>query len=717
MTNFAERIAQNKGLRIQNVENVLRLLADDCTIAFIARYRKEATGCMNEVEIAEIMKCAEELQQIENRRKFILESLEKQEIKSEKLYNDIKHAETLTELEDLYLPYKPKRKTRAEIAKQKGLAPLADLIMREADCNINLKAREFINKTKGVANQEEALEGARDIVAAMINEDASVRSAMRSYHHNKAKITSVKTKNSKENGKEDSRFDRWHNWSEKALNAPSHRILAMFRGEKEGILKLSVQPEDKEQAEDFLIRKTVRRRNGNDTSIQKETAVRDCYTRLLAPSLETELRSELKAKADETAIEIFAQNLRQLLMASPLGEKRVLAIDPGFRTGCKCVCLDAQGKVLHHDVIYLSDSTNAKNKLQFLVRQFNSQAIAIGNGTASNETLQLVNETDFDKKPIISLVNEDGASVYSASEIAREELGEYDITVRGAASIGRRLQDPLAELVKIDPKSIGVGQYQHDVNQTLLQSSLNMQVESCVNNVGVELNTASKKLLSYVSGIGETLAGNIIDYRNANGAFKSRKELLKVKRFGQKAFEQSAGFLRVRASKNPLDNTAVHPERYALVEQMAKDINCTVSDLINSSTHRSKIKLNQYISNDCGLPTLNDIMEELNRNSRDIRTKFEEKEFNNGVSCLEQLTVGQWLYGKVSNITAFGAFVDLGIHTDGLLHISNISEDYISDVGDVLSLGQTIKVRISEIDYTRKRISLSMLSEDKPKKS
>lgn len=717
MTNFAEKIAQNKGLRIQNVENVLRLLADDCTIAFIARYRKEATACMNEVEIAEIMKCAEELQQIENRRKFILESLEKQEIKSEKLYNDIKHAETLTELEDLYLPYKPKRKTRAEIAKQKGLTPLADLIMREADCNINLKAREFINKTKGVANQEEALEGARDIVAAMINEDASVRAAMRSYHHNKAKITSVKTKNSKENGKEDSRFDRWHNWSEKALNAPSHRILAMFRGEKEGILKLSVQPEDKEQAEDFLIRKTVRRRNGNDTSIQKETAVRDCYTRLLAPSLETELRSELKAKADETAIEIFAQNLRQLLMASPLGEKRVLAIDPGFRTGCKCVCLDAQGKLLHHDVIYLSDSTNAKNKLQFLVRQFNSQAIAIGNGTASNETLQLVNETDFDKKPIISLVNEDGASVYSASEIAREELGEYDITVRGAVSIGRRLQDPLAELVKTDPKSIGVGQYQHDVNQTLLERNLNMEVESCVNNVGVELNTASKKLLSYVSGIGETLAGNIIDYRNEHGAFSSRKELLKVKRFGQKAFEQSAGFLRVRASKNPLDNTAVHPERYKIVEQMAKDAGCSTEDLISSSTQRSKIKLNQYVTDDCGLPTLNDIMEELSKNSRDIRTKFEEKELNNGIGCLEQLKAGQWLYGKVSNITAFGAFVDLGIHTDGLLHISNISEDYISDVGNVLSLGQTIKVRISEIDYTRKRISLSMLSEDKPKKS
>ncbi|MEE1189645.1 MAG: helix-hairpin-helix domain-containing protein, partial [Bacteroidales bacterium] len=374
------------------------------------------------------------------------------------------------------------------------------------------------------------------------------------------------------------------------------------------------------------------------------------------------------------------------------------------------------GKLLHHDVIHLSDLSNAKNKLQFLANQFAIEAIAIGDGTASRETLQAVHEISFHNNPIISMVNEDGASVYSASEIAREELGEYDITVRGAASIGRRLQDPLAELVKIDPKSIGVGQYQHDVNQTLLQSSLNMQVESCVNNVGVELNTASKKLLSYVSGIGETLAGNIIDYRNANGAFKSRKELLKVKRFGQKAFEQSAGFLRVRASKNPLDNTAVHPERYALVEQMAKDINCTVSDLINSLTHRSKIKLNQYISNDCGLPTLNDIMEELNRNSRDIRTKFEEKEFNNGVRCLEQLTVGQWLCGKVSNITAFGAFIDLGIHTDGLLHISSISKEYIGSVSEILSLGQEVKVRVSEIDYTRKRISLSMLSEDKPKK-
>lgn len=716
MIDFAKKIAQNKGLKTQNVESVLRFLADDCTIAFIARYRKEATGCMNEVEIAEIMRSAEELQQIENRRKSILESLEKQGIKSETLYNNIKHAETLTELEDLYLPYKQKRKTRAEIAKQKGLGPLADLIMQETDCELTRKAKEFVNKAKGIANQEEALEGARDIVAAMINEDATIRAEMRSYYRNKAKLISTKAKNLPENAKNANKFEQWNDWSEKALNAPSHRIFAMFRGEKEGFIKLSVQPEDKEQAENFLIRKAVKRKKFNDCIMQKEAAARDCYSRLLAPSLETELRNELKAKADETAIEIFAQNLRQLLLAAPLGEKRVLAIDPGYRTGCKCVCLDAQGKLLHHDVIHLSDLSNAKNKLQFLANQFAIEAIAIGDGTASRETLQAVREISFHNNPIISMVNEDGASVYSASEIAREELGEYDITVRGAASIGRRLQDPLAELVKIDPKSIGVGQYQHDVNQTLLQSSLNMQVESCVNNVGVELNTASKKLLSYVSGIGETLAGNIIDYRNANGAFKSRKELLKVKRFGQKAFEQSAGFLRVRASKNPLDNTAVHPERYALVEQMAKDINCTVSDLINSSTHRSKIKLNQYISNDCGLPTLNDIMEELNRNSRDIRTKFEEKEFNNGVSCLEQLTVGQWLYGKVSNITAFGAFIDLGIHTDGLLHISSISKEYIGSVSEVLSLGQEVKVRVSEIDYTRKRISLSMLSEDKPKK-
>ncbi|MDD6613737.1 MAG: helix-hairpin-helix domain-containing protein, partial [Bacteroidales bacterium] len=503
--------------------------------------------------------------------------------------------------------------------------------------------------------------------------------------------------------------------NEYALAAPSHRILAYFREEKAGNIRLSIKPSDDEKAEDFLVTRCVRRKKSGSCSNQKELAARDCYKRLLEPSLQTELRNELKDKADKVAVEIFAKNLRQLLLSPPLGEKRVLAIDPGFRTGCKCVCLDAQGKLLYHNVIYLSQSEKAKEQLSVWVKQFDVQAIAIGNGTASKETLKLVKEANLDTKPIISMVNEDGASVYSASDIAIEELGDYDITVRGAVSIGRRMQDPLAELIKIDPKSIGVGQYQHDVNQALLEESLNNQVISCVNSVGVELNTASPKLLSYVSGIGSSLAKNIVEYRNTHGAFRSRKELLQVKRFGAKAFEQAAGFLRVKASDNPLDTTAVHPERYSLVEQMAKDAHCTVKELIEHKDARNNVKIERYISKDCGLPTLNDIMQELANPGRESRTMFSEQEYDNSIDTIEQLYVNQWLYGRVSNITAFGAFIDLGVHTDGLLHISNISEDFVSDVNDVLQIGQRIKVRVSEVDYLKKRISLSMLPETNEK--
>ena len=728
MKEFSERIAREIGLKIWAVENVLRLIGEDCSVAFIARYRKEATDCMNEVMISRVKKRSEELSLLEARRKTIIESIDKQGLLTNELKSDIKKAETLSELEDLYLPFKPKRKTRAEIAKQKGLQPLADLILKEADCDIDKRAKELVALSKQVGSVQEALEGARDIVAANINENASIRSAMREYFKRHATICATETKNSK--NKTAFHDDKTPFQSDKtafcknetpsykneyALAAPSHRILAYFREEKAGNIRLSIKPSDDEKAEDFLVARCVRRKKSGSCSNQKELAARDCYKRLLESSLQTELRNELKDKADKVAIEVFAKNLRQLLLSPPLGEKRVLAIDPGFRTGCKCVCLDAQGKLLYHNVIYLSQSEKAKEQLSVWVKQFDVQAIAIGNGTASKETLKLVKEAKLDTKPIISMVNEDGASVYSASDIAIEELGDYDITVRGAVSIGRRMQDPLAELIKIDPKSIGVGQYQHDVNQALLEESLNNQVISCVNSVGVELNTASPKLLSYVSGIGSSLAKNIVEYRNTHGAFRSRKELLQVKRFGAKAFEQAAGFLRVKASDNPLDTTAVHPERYSLVEQMAKDAHCTVKELIEHKDARNRVKIERYISKDCGLPTLNDIMQELANPGRESRTMFSEQEYDNSIDTIEQLYVNQWLYGRVSNITAFGAFIDLGVHTDGLLHISNISEDFVSDVNDVLQIGQRIKVRVSEVDYLKKRISLSMLPETNEK--
>lgn len=728
MREFSKRIAREIGLKVWAVENVLRLIDEDCSVAFIARYRKEATDCMNEVMISRVKKRSEELSLLESRRKTIIESIYKQGFLTNELKSDIKKAETLSELEDLYLPFKPKRKTRAEIAKQKGLQPLADLILKEADCDIDKRAKEFVALSKQVGSVQEALEGARDIVAANINENASIRSAMREYFKRYATICATDTKNSK--NKTAFHDDKTPFQSDKtafcknetpsykneyALAAPSHRILAYFREEKAGNIRLSIKPSDDEKAEDFLVARCVRRKKSGSCSNQKELAARDCYKRLLEPSLQTELRNELKDKADKVAVEVFAKNLRQLLLSPPLGEKRVLAIDPGFRTGCKCVCLDAQGKLLYHNVIYLSQSEKAKEQLSVWVKQFDVQAIAIGNGTASKETLKLVKEANLDTKPIISMVNEDGASVYSASDIAIEELGDYDITVRGAVSIGRRMQDPLAELIKIDPKSIGVGQYQHDVNQALLEESLNNQVISCVNSVGVELNTASPKLLSYVSGIGSSLAKNIVEYRNTHGAFRSRKELLQVKRFGAKAFEQAAGFLRVKASDNPLDTTAVHPERYSLVEQMAKDAHCTVKELIEHKDARNNVKIERYISKDCGLPTLNDIMQELANPGRASRTMFSEQEYDNSIDTIEQLYVNQWLYGRVSNITAFGAFIDLGVHTDGLLHISNISEDFVSDVNDVLQIGQRIKVRVSEVDYLKKRISLSMLPETNEK--
>ncbi len=707
---FVKLIAQESGLKEGNVARVVGLLEEDCTIAFIARYRKEASGCMDEVQVAEVARRLESLKALEARRRSVIEAVEKQGRLSAELHKALLSANTLTDLEDLYLPYKQKRNTRADAAMAKGLQPLADLISKQANVDLVSLARDLVKKNGKVANVEEALQGARDIVASQINESPIVRKQMREYFSRYAVLSASKAKGYNPNGK----YTRWSAWSENALKAPSHRVLAMFRAEREGELKLAILPQDDELSVQKLQRLCIQNRQG-ETTRQKILALKDCYKRLLAPSLESELHTLLKQKADKTAVEVFAQNLRQLLLAAPLGERSVLAIDPGFRTGCKCVCLNPQGKLLHHSVIFLHKQTEAEKELKHLVHQYGLEAVAIGSGTASAETLRLVQGVNFEKEVIISLVNEDGASIYSASEAAREEFGDYDITVRGAVSIGRRLQDPLAELVKIEPKSLGVGQYQHEVDQSLLKSSLDYQVESCVNSVGVELNTASRQLLSRVSGIGSVLANNIVEYRNENGAFSSRKDLLKVRRFGAKAYQQAAGFLRVRASKNPLDNTSVHPERYNLVEKMAKEANCSVKDLIDSPTLRDKIVLARYVGEDCGLPTLNDIMSELSRNGRDIRTQFEQSELNKGLSDIADLRIGMWLEGSVSNITAFGAFVNLGLHEDGLLHISQISHQYIENVGDVLHLGQKISVRVCDIDYSAKRISLSMLPNDENK--
>lgn len=703
--NFAKTIAEHLNLDARNVAGVIGLLDSDCTIPFIARYRKEVSGAMDEVRIGQVKKMLETLRAVEARREAVIAAIEKQGAMTENLLQDLRSAKTFAEVEDLYLPFKPKRTTRAETAKRKGLQPLADVIQKESEADVYLLARKYVSREKGVESVGDALQGARDIVAAEINENASVRARMREYFEQNATLTATKVASFDPDGK----YARWEGWRESAGKAPSHRILALFRAERENELKVSVQPEDRERAEDELLRLCVRKSHGSTTAQKREAAV-DAYKRLLAPSLETELRSKLKTRADREAVAIFAQNLHQLLMAPALGERSVLAIDPGFRTGCKCVCLSPQGKLLHHFVIFLNKEDQAKKLLFDAVDKYFIDAIAVGSGTASKETMQLVKSTEFKRKLTTSLVNEDGASVYSASEAAREEFGDYDITVRGAVSIGRRLQDPLAELVKIEPRSIGVGQYQHDVDSVLLQAELDEEVERCVNRVGVELNTAGRQLLSRVSGVGSVLANNIVEYRNEHGAFLSRKELLKVKRFGPKAFEQAAGFLRVRASKNPLDNTAVHPERYALVEQMARDAGCTVSELIGSAELRSKIVLSRYESEDCGMPTLEDIMSELSRPSRDIRTEFSQSELNSGINSLADLHEGMWVEGIVSNITAFGAFIDLGIHVSGLLHISKICDRFLSNISEVLHIGQRIGVRVEQIDYASRKISLSRLS-------
>ena len=705
--NYSSLIAEQLGLGQRQVEKTIELLEQGATVPFIARYRKEATGSLNEVQITAIRDLLIRLKELDKRREAILASIGEQGKLTPELEAQINAAATMTELEDLYLPYKPKRRTRATMAIERGLEPLANELQKQYSCDVEQMAARYINPDKGVASVEDALSGARDIIAERVSENAQARNRIRGLFRRSAMLSSKVVKNKEE---EAGKYESWFDWKENAMRAPSHRILALFRGETEGLLRVHVLPDDDQPAFDTLERQFV---HGNYPSTdQVRLAVHDGYKRLLQPSIETEYYNLLKEKADKEAIRVFAENLRQLLLASPLGQKRILAIDPGFRTGCKTVCLDAQGQLIHNETIYPFTSVREERaaiaKLEALVEAFHIEAIAIGNGTAGRETEEIVKRCHFKGKVIAVMVSESGASVYSASEVARREFPEYDVTVRGAVSIGRRLMDPLSELVKIDPKSIGVGQYQHDVNQTLLQESLTDVVVSCVNNVGVELNTASRELLSYVSGIGPALAGKIVDYRNREGAFDSRQELKKVERLGDKAFEQCAGFLRVRESSNPLDRSAVHPERYVLVEQMAKDLSATVQQLMDDKSLREKIDIARYVSADCGLPTLQDILKELDKPGLDPRAKFEIFEFDKNVTRIEDVKEGMELPGIVTNITAFGAFVDIGVHQDGLVHISQLANRRVNDPSEVVHLHQHVRVRVLEVDLRRHRISLSM---------
>lgn len=704
---YAAIIAQQLNLASRQVEKTIELLEQGATVPFIARYRKEATGSLNEVQITAIRDMLIRLKELDKRREAILASISEQGKLTPELEKQIMAAQNMTELEDLYLPYKPKRRTRATMAVERGLEPLANELQQQYSCNLEQMAQQFINPEKGVNTIDEALAGARDIIAERVSENAQARTKVRNIFRRSAMLSSKVVKNKEEEG---GKFESWFDWQENAMRAPSHRILALFRGEEAGVLRVHVQPEDDEPAYEALERQFVSGRY--DSSEQVRLAVRDGYKRLVSPSIETEFYNLLKEKADKEAIRVFSENLRQLLLASPLGQKRILAIDPGFRTGCKTVCLDAQGQLLHNETIYPFTSVREERaaiaKLEALVEAFHIEAIAIGNGTAGRETEEVVKRCHFNRKLIAVMVSENGASVYSASDVARREFPDYDVTVRGAVSIGRRLMDPLSELVKIDPKSIGVGQYQHDVNQTLLQESLNDVVVSCVNSVGVELNTASRELLSYVSGIGPALADKIVDYRNREGAFKSRAELKKVERLGDRAFEQCAGFLRVRESENPLDRSAVHPERYALVQKIAKDAGATVEELMQSKELRSKINIEKYVTPDCGLPTLQDIMKELDKPGLDPRAKFEVFEFDKNVTRIEDLKEGMVLPGIVTNITAFGAFVDVGVHQDGLVHVSQMSNRRVNDPNEVVHLHQHVMVKVLEVDLRRHRISLTM---------
>lgn len=707
MEQFSQMIATALKLPVHRVENTLKLLQGGATIPFISRYRKEATGGLDEVQIGDIHTRYEKLCELAKRKETVLSTIEEQGKLTDTLRERISNCWDATELEDIYLPFKPKRKTRAEAARQKGLEPLAMLLLMQRENNLSARVRQFV---KGdVKDEEDALKGARDIIAEQVNEDERARNLIRNQFSRQAMITSKVVKG-KEKEEAALKYRDYFDFCEPLKKCTSHRLLAIRRGEAEGILKVSITPDDESVCTERLERQYV---HGNgECSAQVAEAVNDAYKRLLKPAIETEFSALSKEKADEEAIRVFAENLRQLLLAPPLGQKRTMGIDPGYRTGCKVVCLDAQGTLLHNEAIYphppKSETALAGRKLIKLVEQYKIEAIAIGNGTASRETERFVTSQRYDREVQVFVVSEDGASIYSASKIARDEFPEYDVTVRGAVSIGRRLMDPLAELVKIDAKSIGVGQYQHDVDQSKLKASLDQTVESCVNLVGVNVNTASKHLLTYVSGLGPTLAQNIVDYRTENGAFHSRKELLKVPRMGAKAFEQCAGFLRIPQADNPLDNSAVHPESYAIVEKMAKDLKCSVADLIKNKELRSQIDIKNYVTDTVGLPTLTDILQELNKPGRDPRQKIQVFEFDKNVQTIDDLREGMELPGIINNITNFGCFVDIGIKENGLVHISQLADKFVSDPTTVVSMHQHVRVRVLSIDHERKRIQLTM---------
>ena len=701
---FTRLIASELHLSEHAVENTLKLLDEGCTIPFISRYRKERTGGLDEVQITAISDRKERLQEIAKRKETITKTISEQQKMTPELQKRIDDCWEMTTLEDIYLPYKPKRRTRAQVAREQGLEPLATLLMMQREANPEQVAKRFV---KGdIATATDAIKGAQDIIAEQVSEDERSRNQVRSAFRREAFIESKVVK-AKKDTDEAQKYSDYFEWEEPLKRCSSHRMLAMLRGQSEGILRISLTIDDEEAIQ--RLQHNFVRGNGSCQRLVGE-AVEDGYKRLLLPSIETEFTNMSKEKADEEAIRVFAENLRQLLLSAPLGQKRVMGVDPGFRTGCKVVCLDAQGNLLHHEAIFPHPPVNhrmqASVHMQEMIKKYQIEAIAIGNGTASRETKEFV--SDVTKDIAVYVVSEDGASVYSASKVARDEFPDEDVTVRGAVSIGRRLMDPLAELVKIDPKSIGVGQYQHDVDQTKLKHSLDHTVESCVNLVGVNLNTASQQLLTYVSGLGPVLAQNIVDYRRENGAFTSRAQLKKVPRLGPAAYQQCAGFLRIPNAKNPLDNSAVHPESYSVVEKMAQDCHCTVSDLISHPEKRAQIDIKHYVTDDIGLPTLTDIMKELEKPGRDPREQIEEFEFDASVQTIDDLREGMELPGIVTNITNFGAFVDIGVHQDGLVHVSQLADRFVSDPTQVVRLHQHVRVRVIGIDLRRQRISLSM---------
>lgn len=711
MNLFAKRISDLLNINIKYVDNTLELLDSGCTIPFISRYRKERTGGLDEVQITQICELNERMKETAKRKETIIKTISEQGKLTPELEKRINECWEPEVLEDIYMPYKPKRRTRAQVARENGLEPLATIIMLQRDNTPETTARRFINEN--VKSEEDAIKGALDIIAENVSEDERSRSQLRNAFRRGTIITSKVIK-SKADTDEAAKYSDYFDFSEPLKRCSSHRLLAMRRGEKDGILRVSISADDEECVE--KLKRLFVRGYGRCSTLVGE-AVADSFKRLLKPSIETEFATLSKENADSDAIAVFAENLRQLLLAAPLGQKRVMGIDPGFRTGCKVVCLDEQGNLLHHEAIFphppRNEQIEASTQIKEMVKKYGVEAIAIGNGTASRETDRFVKTLGLADSIQVFTVSEDGASVYSASKTAREEFPDKDVTVRGAVSIGRRLMDPLAELVKIDPKSIGVGQYQHDVDQAKLKKSLDLTVESCVNSVGVNLNTASKHLLTYVSGLGPTLAQNIIDYRTANGAFRSRSQLLKVPRLGPSAFEQSAGFLRIPDAKNPLDNTAVHPESYKIVEKMAKDCGCSVTELIKDKDKRKSIRLDRYVSERVGMPTLTDIMAELEKPGRDPREQLEEFEFDPNVSTPDDLVEGMVLPGIVTNITNFGAFVDIGVHQDGLVHISQLADRYVSAPTQVVKLHQHVMVKVIEVDRRRNRISLSMKAVDK----